>query len=181
MQREELNIRELRLDELRRIDLPRTRVNRARLPSLGGLYDAEAVAVGIFQHDKVVIQAIFLRVPGRPDPDQSLHLALLVVRVEVQVHPASLPDVFQGFRKPLQRHLGSSPLGIMKVHPTVLRGLPWCVMERFPPERQLPVELVAPDDDRTDPHLSFLHPAFTEKKNTIDISLPRASTSYGRS
>jgi hypothetical protein len=42
---------------------------------------------------------MFLRVPGRPDLEQPLHLALLVVRVEVQVHPASFPDALERFRK----------------------------------------------------------------------------------
>src|SRR5829696_8765430 len=41
-----------------------------RLAPLGYLNDTEAVAVGIFQHDEVVIRMVFLRVPGRPDPDQ---------------------------------------------------------------------------------------------------------------
>src|SRR5215211_2552167 len=114
----------------------RSRVNRDRLIPLRGLNDAEAVAVGIFQHDKVGIRAIFLRVAGRPDSHQPLHLALLVVRVEVQVHPAGFPDGLERLRNPLQRHVGtSSSLGIAKDHPTVLRGLPWYVMERFLPER----------------------------------------------
>src|SRR5215207_1468413 len=150
-----------------------------RLTSVGSLNYAEAIAVGIFQHDKVSIRAVFLRVTGRPDPDQPLHLALLVGRVEVQVHPAGFAEGLKGLRNPVEGHVGAPPLGIAEDHPAVLRRLPWYVMERFPPERHHLVELVAPDDDRTDLHLPFLHtrPAPTEKKNIADRSLPLASTS----
>jgi hypothetical protein len=49
------------------------------------LHDTEAVAVGIVQHDKILIRTISTRIPGRPDLDQPLHFALLVVRVEIQM------------------------------------------------------------------------------------------------
>ena len=50
------------------------------------LHDAEAITVGIFQHDEVFVRTVSARIPGRPDLDQPLHFALLVVCVEVQVH-----------------------------------------------------------------------------------------------
>src|SRR5918995_4977742 len=145
-----------------------------RLTPVGGLNHAEAVAVGIFQRDKVVIRAIFLRVPGRPDLDQPLHLALLVVRVEVQVHPAGFAEGLERLRNPVQRHVWSSPLGITKDHPTVLRGLPWYVMERFPPERHHLVELVAADYDRTDLHFPFLHLSRSHRKEEYCRQKPAA-------
>src|SRR5215211_1941119 len=78
-----------------------------RLAPLGYLNDTEAVAVGIFQHDEVVIRMVFLRVPGRPDSDQSLHLTLLVGRVEVQVHPAGFAEWLKRLPNPIEGHVGA--------------------------------------------------------------------------
>jgi hypothetical protein len=77
-----------------------------RLAPVGYLNDAEAVAVGIFQYDEIVIRMVFLRVPGGPDPDQPLHLTLLVGRVEVQVNPAGLAERLKGLSNPIE---GRSP------------------------------------------------------------------------
>src|SRR2546426_437528 len=53
----------------------------------GDLNDAEEVAIGIFQHDEVIIRFIPPGVASRPDRDEPLHLSLLVVGVEVEVQP----------------------------------------------------------------------------------------------
>src|SRR5215203_2688972 len=142
-----------------------------RLLPLGLLNDAEAVTVGVFQHDKVVFRAIFLRIPGRPDLEQPLHLALLIGSVEIQVHPARFPNALERFQNLVQRHVGTSSCGIAKYHPTVLCRLPGYVTERSLPERQHLVELVAPDDDRTDLHLPFFDPSSHKNKNTANSSL----------
>src|SRR5215211_2608679 len=98
-----------------------------RLTSVGDLNYAKAVAVGIFQHNEVVIRTIFLRVAGRPDPKQPLHLAFLVVRVEVQVHPTGLAQGLKGLRDPVEGQVGASTLGIAENHPAVLLWLPGLV------------------------------------------------------
>src|SRR5215212_11158821 len=115
----------------RRFDAPPSCESRLplalRLAPVGYLNDAEAVAVGIFHYDEVVIRMVFLRVPGRPDPDQPLHLTLLVGRVEVQVHPGGLAERLKGLPNPIEGHVGAAPLGIVKDHPAVLLRLPGLV------------------------------------------------------
>src|SRR5215217_5297965 len=69
-----------------------TNDSRSRLTLVGQLNDAEAIAVGVFQHDEIIVLTVLPRVAGSPDPDQPLHLGLLVGGVEVQVHPAVLAE-----------------------------------------------------------------------------------------
>ena len=61
-------------------------------------------------------------------------------------------------RDPLQGQVGAPALGVAEHHPAVLRGFPGLVAERLAPERQHTVELVATDNDRTDPHRASLEP-----------------------
>src|SRR5688572_3051046 len=98
------------------------------------LHDAEAVAVGIFQHDEIFIRAVSARVPGRPDPNQPLHFALLVIGVEIQVHSARSADGLERYWNFLQRHVGTSSRRITKYHPAVIDRLSGNVMEGFLPE-----------------------------------------------
>ena len=69
------------------------------LTSVGLRNHTEAIAVGVFQHPEVVVRPVFLWVPGRPDPEQPPHLALLVGGVEVQVHPATLARGIERFER----------------------------------------------------------------------------------
>jgi hypothetical protein len=66
------------------------------------LHDAEAVAVGIFQHDEIFIRTVAARIAGRPDIYQPLHFALLVFGVEIQVHSARFSERLEWFRNLLQ-------------------------------------------------------------------------------
>ena len=49
------------------------------------LNNAEEVAVGILEHDEVVVRAISPRVASRSNRDQPLDFLFSVVRVQVQV------------------------------------------------------------------------------------------------
>src|SRR2546428_5632904 len=69
----------------------------------GDLNDAEEVAIGIFQHDEVIIRFIPPGVASRPDRAEPLHLSLLVVGVEVEVQPT--PFAWALFRNLVQRYL----------------------------------------------------------------------------
>src|SRR5215213_5115402 len=120
------------------------------------LHDAEAVAVGIFQHDEIFIRTVCARVPGRPDLDQALHFALLVVGVEIQVHSAHFSNRLEWFSNLLQRHVWPSAPGIAKNHPAVVNRHSGNVMECLLPERQHPVELVTTYNYRSDFHCSHL-------------------------
>jgi hypothetical protein len=53
----------------------------------GGVDDAEQVPFGVREDDEVLTGLRCPRVAGRTDPEQTLHLARLVVRVEVEVQP----------------------------------------------------------------------------------------------
>src|SRR5215210_2663402 len=98
------------------------------------LHDTEAVAVGIFQHYKVLLRTISPRIPRRPELEQPLHVSLLVVGVEIQVHSARLADGPERFWNLLQRDVGSPVLGITKNHPSFFSGLSGNVVEGFLPE-----------------------------------------------
>jgi len=57
-------------------------------------YHAEKIAVGIFQDHEVTVGSISPRVARGPQRQESLHLALAVVRVEIQVQPTALARAF---------------------------------------------------------------------------------------
>jgi hypothetical protein len=99
------------------------------LLSLVELFDhAEAVAVGVFQHHEVVVRAVLLGVPSRPDPEQPLDFALPVARVEVQVHPAGLAEGGSNRRGTRSKDkLGPSPSGSRSTTQPSLAGSlgPW--------------------------------------------------------
>src|SRR5918995_4745228 len=86
------------------------------------LHDAEAVAVGIFQYDEIFIRAVSARIAGRPELDQSPHLALLVVCVEIQVHPARFSYGSERFWDLLQRHVWTSAPGRSEEHTSELQS-----------------------------------------------------------
>src|SRR5918992_2067482 len=140
------------------------------------LHDTEAVVVGIFQHDKIFLRTVSPRIPGRPDLDQPLHFALLIVGVEIQVQSARFSDALERFRNLLQRHVGSSAPGITKYCPAVINRLHRNVMERFLPERHHSVELVTTYNDRTDFHCSSLtygrHPNQVERVLGVTLRAP---------
>jgi hypothetical protein len=119
------------------------------------LYDTEAVAVGIFQHDKVFIRSGSPRIPSSSDLEQPLHFALLVVCVEVQVHSTRFPDRPKRFWNLVQRHVGSSALRITKYYPAATSRLSGNVVKRFLPERQHSGKFVTADNNRTDLHISI--------------------------
>jgi hypothetical protein len=120
------------------------------------LYDTEAVAVGIFQHDKILIRVRSPRIPSRPDLEQPLHFALLVVCVEVQVYSTRFSDALKRFWNLVQRHVGSFALRVTKNYPAATSRLSGNAVKRFLPERQHSVKFVTANDNRTDSHFSVL-------------------------
>jgi hypothetical protein len=64
--------------------------DRPAVLCVGNLNHAEEVVFRIFQHDKVIVRFIPPGVPSRAELDQPLHLALLVVCIEVEVQTTSL-------------------------------------------------------------------------------------------
>jgi hypothetical protein len=56
----------------------------------GNLDDAEEVAVGIFQDDKVIARLVSPWIAGSAEIDEAFHLGLFVVGVEVEMQATAL-------------------------------------------------------------------------------------------
>ena len=98
-------------------------VSRSRL--VGSLVDdAEADAVRIDQDDEVFVPPVFPLVPGRAKAKKTVDLALLIRRLEIEVHPTDLPERRQRFRDAIEGDVGAGACRVGEHHPAVVRRLP---------------------------------------------------------
>lgn len=87
------------------------------------------------------------RVTACPERQQALDFYIPLIRVEIQVQPASTP------RFPvsgLEGEVWSLSSWVAQHHPTVFRRGSWHVMQSVLPKRHRSIELRAVDDDRPD-------------------------------
>jgi hypothetical protein len=93
--------------------------------------DAEEVAVGILQHDEVVLRVVLLGMALGAQLKQAIHLAPLALRIEVEMQPV---PAHQPSRDHIQGYIGALTGGIAEDRPACLRGVSGDVVERLLPE-----------------------------------------------
>src|SRR5215211_2101766 len=108
------------------------------------LDDAEQVALGVGEHDEVLVRLWGPRMPARSHPEEPVDLGIPLAGVEIEMEPV-LPDPRLGHD--LQRDVHARARRVAQYDPVRLRPVPRDVAERLTPEREHPLEVVAIDDD----------------------------------
>ena len=116
-----------------------------------GVNDAEPVALRIDQDDVVSVRrAVGLVGPGGPQGKQPLNVAGLVIAVQVEVHPWTVLHL-RGLRA--QREVRSLANPWAQDRPVGFGRLAGHVVQGCGPERELGIEIMDPEDNRTDAHV----------------------------
>ena len=120
------------------------------------VHNTEEIAVRVLEHDKVSVLWISPWIAPGAQANKSVHLACLLARIQVEVQPTAPVPASAAL---LEGQVRASSLGIFENDPSVARRTAGHIVERGLPERNHPVELVAVNNDGSNPHSEFSGPA----------------------
>ncbi len=124
---------------------------------LASINDAEAVTFGVGEdHVVSVRRTVRLNGPGRPQTEQTLYIAGLIVGIEIEVNPRS-------FLRPggphAQRQVRTGARARPQGRPIVIGRPTQLVIKRLGPERELLLKVIHTQDHGADAHQVTVAPA----------------------